>query len=445
MTERNPLPKWRDFLSKNRDIEFVWLYFIPYHGLPLVRMFPVARFTEMLEWETRPTIPSCITHLLLNDTLVSGADPTGVIYLKPDVWNIFCQTTAGSRKAVMMTSWFDEDGSPRDECPRSRLHTLGGELGQMGWRPLVGFEVEVVFLEIDPNGDYNAAGKNHSWSTMTMEDYTFLPMVEEIVRTLLQMDIEIQHFHAESGPGQWEFVLPPNNPVSAVDTLVIARKMIEVIAARHNLRATLYPRLSNQYAGTASHVHISVNPINQLQDGELDQRSDFFLAGVLAHLPAVLAFTLPQDISYARVQTGVWSGGEYAAWGWQNRETPLRRVERNRFEFKLLDGLANPYIALAAILAAGIDGIRSRTELTAWDCKRPPGLMCEEERKAVGVTTMLPKSINASLDCLVADRKLQEVLGSTMTKSYIEFKRGETAFLNAMAPQERFKFLVCRY
>lgn len=354
---------------------------------------------------------------------------------------------AGSKKAAMMTSWVDADGSPLPECPRSKLQALTDQSRQeTRLSPLVGFEVEVVFVHVDrEDHDYSLTDKNHSWSSVTTEDYTFLPMVEEIVSTLLEMGNDIQQFHAESSPGQWEFVLPANDPVPAVDMLIHARKTIEIIAAKNGLRATLYPRLSSQHAGTASHVHISVNPPDRIIESQLQNKAESFFAGILAHLPAILAFALPQDCSYARVKTGVRSGGEYAAWGWQNRETPLRRVSQNRFEFKLLDGFANPYVALSAIFAGGLDGVRNGLALTAGNCQRSPGPMSEGERQALGITTLLPKSIHASLDCLVADERLCEILGPELTKCYIEFKKGEAEFLNTMTLQERRNWLVSKY
>lgn len=439
-----------NFLAKNNGIEFVWFQFMPYHGVALVRMVPVTQFTHMLQTGSWPTITACVTHLLLNDTLATGTDPVGAMHLKPDISTAICQTTAGSKKAVMMTSWVDPDGNPLPVCPRSKLHALTDQLRQEpGFSPLVGFEVEVVFLQVDPEGhDYSLTDKNHSWSSMTAEDYSLFPMVEEIVRTLLEIGIEIQQFHAESGPGQWEFVLPANEPVPAVDMLIHVRKTIEIIAAKHGLRATLHPRLSNQHAGNASHVHISVNPTtttNPSATSQSQHKAESFFAGILAHLPAILAFTLPQDCSYERVKTGVWTGGEYADWGWQNRETPLRRINHNRFEFKLLDGLANPYLALSAILAGGLDGVRRELELTAGDCRRSPGLMSKAERQALGVTTLLPKSIQTSLDCLVADEGLCGELEPEMTGCYIELKKGEAEFLNMMTLQERKIWLVSKY
>jgi glutamine synthetase len=91
-------------------------------------------------------------------------------------------------------------------------------------------------------------------------------------------------------------------------------------------------------------------------DADDTKKVKSFFAGILCHLPSITAFAMPLDASYCRVGSGMWSGGEYACWGWENHETPLRRITTTRFELKLMCGTANPYLTLAALLAAALDG-----------------------------------------------------------------------------------------
>lgn len=197
---------------------------------------------------------------------------------------------------------------------------------------------------------------------MTSETRSVVPLLEEIYETLASIGIHLEQIHAESSPGQFEFILPPDSPLSAVDTLIKTRQTITNVVEKHGLRATLYPRPHPMTAGTASHAHISISPATN---------EESFLAGVLEHLPAVAAFTLSQDISYARVASGIWSGSEWVAWGTQNRETPLRKISPGHWEVKCLDGLANMYFAMAALLATGYLGVNGNKPLTLKDC---PGM-----------------------------------------------------------------------
>ena len=144
--------------------------------------------------------------------------------------------------------------------------------------------------------------KTHAWGTLTPEQWLQLPFLSEIVLALEDMGIEVQQFHAESGPGQYEFVLPPHPPLLAIDTLLQARQVIAQIASLHGLRATLHPK-PFEGIGTAAHAHISLHP------PERDMQ--FFVGGVLKHLPAICAFSMPEEISYERVTENSWTGGTW--------------------------------------------------------------------------------------------------------------------------------------
>ena len=186
-----------------------------------------------------------------------------------------------------------------------------------------------------------------------------MPLLEEISNALASIGINLEQFHAESCPGQFEFILPPGSPVAAVDTLLKARQVVTNVAEQHGIRATLYPRPYPKAAGTASHAHVSISPATH---------EDSFLAGVLEHYRALVAFTLSQDISYDRVKAGIWAGSEWVTWGTQNRETPIRKISPGHWEIKSLDGLANMYLAMAAFIGSGYLGVKQNKPLTAKDC-----------------------------------------------------------------------------
>ncbi|KAJ5110289.1 hypothetical protein N7532_002934 [Penicillium argentinense] len=265
--------------------------------------------------------------------------------------------------------------------------------------------------------------------------------MENIARMLLDLGIALEHFHCESAPGQWEFVLPPATPVQAVDTLLKARDTILAVARSFGVLATLHPRVSKDHSGTGAHVHISINPIGNCSMA----RSETFFAGIIDHMPSILAFTLPQEVSYERVQAGLWSGGEYACWGWENKDTPMRRVAENHFEFKLMDGLANPYLALTALLSSGLDGLSNNTHLTAGNCDKAPTDMTLEERVVVGVETLLPKTIEDSLAALGRNERLAGFIGETLVSQYAAVKRSEAQFLLKMPVEERRRWLISKY
>lgn len=141
-----------------------------------------------------------------------------------------------------------------------------------------------------------------------------------------------------------------------MEQLLHAREVISYIASQHGYRATLHPKPVPDQAGTGAHLHISFPP---------SPTASSFWAGVLYHLSAICAFTLPNEASYGRIKDGAWSSSTWRIWGDQNREAPLRRINEkdNHWEIKCFDGLANPYLATAAILHAGRLGVEANLQL----------------------------------------------------------------------------------
>lgn len=268
-----------------------------------------------------------------------------------------------------MTYWRSEEGTELEGCPRTTLQNVTNKMkNEHGIDVTCGFEIEVVLMKpvTNANGDedFVPCVRNHSWSNMTTDTRRMMPLLEEISDSLASIGINLEQFHAESCPGQFEFILPPNSPIAAVDTLLKARQVVVNIAEQHGLRATLYPRPIPKAAGTASHAHVSISPAT---------KEDSFLAGVMEHYPALVSFTLSQDVSYDRVKAGIWAGSEWVTFGTQNRETPIRKISPGHWEIKSLDGLANMYLAMSAFIGAGYIGITEQKELTNKDCQcKPP-------------------------------------------------------------------------
>ncbi|KAE8143692.1 hypothetical protein BDV38DRAFT_289580 [Aspergillus pseudotamarii] len=411
--------QWEDLLAKYPKVEFIWLELLWYTANKFVRMVPRAKFEAMIQSDTYFNVPLVAFYLTPGDHPAKGASPSGSFRLCPDLSTAYCQPGSGGTRLVIQCECRQKDGSPLDLCARSRLRTLDDALQwKMGIDILIGFEIEVIFMKPEQPRDgtptFSTLSALHSWSSITRDDFMYLDLIERIVRSLADVGITLEHFHSEVAPGQWEFVLPPDRPVQAIDSLLKARETIKSVARSGGLHATLYPRISDDDIGTGAHVHISVNTRNGYA-----QRPESFFGGVIQHMPSILAFTLPQEVSYQRVQTGLFSGGEYACWGWENKEASLCRIDVNRFEFKLMDGLANPYLALSAILAAGLDGLKKEIPLQGGPCDDAYAHLQPEEQKALGITTMLPKTLEDSLATLEANPALCAQLGPGMVSAYV--------------------------
>lgn len=405
------------------------------------RILPIKRAVRMLSEKKFVGITKAVLGLLQPDTMPPGWQASGEYNAYP----CFEGLRPGGRKthATVQIEFQEHNGDELPICPRTVLRRQVEKAGSLDIEFLVGFEVEIVFMcreKVEGGFQYGRIPVNeggHAWSTAhaLRPDY-IMDLLEEIVQKLENAGIEIQQFHAESSPGQYEFILPPLPPLLSVDTLIAAREIINLVTANAGLRATLFPKPFPMDAGTGAHVHIS------LTRGSEQWQS--FYAGVLQHLKAIAAFTYPQDASYERVVDGVWAGSTYVCWGTQNREAPLRRIEGSHFEIKCMDGLANPYLALSAIFGAGLQGVKDKQPLTMKDCLPDPSSISAKEREELGIKDRFPKGIEQALENFEADKQLWEILGPA-AETYCTVKRAEKEMLDGMKEGKRRNWLIERY
>ena len=407
------------FLQSNPGVKYIWVQWVDYTNTVRMRMVTTAHFRKQLPTGAGLGITAAITRLLQDDNPSAGFSATGQFLMVPDLSTLCLNKGISSPSATVQSWWMQDTQSPPstehwNKCPRWLLQQQVNCLQtEFDLSILMGFEIEIIFMHPISNAnksdfiDFEPLHMVQSWSNMTYQQLDLLPMIEEIVDTLATLDIHVPQFHAEAAPGQWEFPLPPSTPLAAVDTLYKARSVICNIAKQHNLKATCYPRPYTFTCGSANHAHISLDG----PSSTVEKHSSPFLAGILKHLPAILAFTLPLEESYARVTPGIWAGGEYVAWGTQNREVPLRACGPAHWEFKAMDGVAHTYLAMSAVLAAGLHGIRHGVVLEQKDCQGDPTGIGEEERERLGIKTKMPHSLEESLWCLKRDQVLRGGVG----------------------------------
>lgn len=135
----------------------------------------------------------------------------------------------------------------------------------------------------------------------------------------------------------------------------------------------------------------------------------------------------------------------WVTWGTQNRETPLRKIRGSHWELKCLDGLANPYLAMAAILQAGTHGFKTKEELTWKDCEEDPSKLTDYEHEELNITELLPESVESALLALSRDGQMVELLGTELVEKYSAVKAYELKFLKDMNREERRQWIIARY
>lgn len=437
----------RTFLKDQPTPDFVRICWTDYTATPRMRMVPFRKFVTLLN-EGKPTdigITKAALGMLQNDLLVLGASATGEYRLHPDFSSLKKGPIDGH--ISMQGEFREENGARVALCPRSVLHRAIEYAAEHGLSLLIGFEIEFLLLERTSDAQHQytpLATDGHAWSVSRYFSHPRLAsLLRDMVTILDSMSIHVEQLHAESCPGQFELILPPLPPLEAVDTLLHTREVLHALATQAGYKLTLHPKPFPHACGTASHIHLSI----QSPDGENPNVYGAFYAGVLKRLRAICAFTYPTPASYERVRDGCWAGGRWVAWGTQNRETPLRKIRGSHWEMKCIDGTANPFFAVAAVIFAGARGIADRERLEGvWgDCEMDPAVMSENDRAEMGVKEMLPASVGEALRALKGDKEMVEMLGEEVVERYVAVKKTEEGLLGRMGEEERRAWLIERY
>ncbi|KAI6150105.1 hypothetical protein EDD17DRAFT_1195073 [Pisolithus thermaeus] len=417
-------------------VSFIRVTWVDLTNIVRYRVLPLSYFYRLLQ-SAQPglTVTKSVMGLVL-DTMAEGFGPVGEYIYAVDLTSLRLCTYAPGHASVLgffqaKTDVWNEIDTP--VCPRTILQRIIRQAEEtLHIRFLVGTETEFVLLKSTvPPVPVNNQGWCASGALMTGAVET--QVMEEIAKALIDARIELQVFHSEAVNGQYEVVTGPLPPLEAADVLVHTRETIYNVAHKHGLRATLAPRLRKDKYGSGAHVHISVqkapgSPPSPVwsEKPPLTRIEAQFLAGLLEHLPAVSALTLPLPQSYCRIIDGMHAGGTWVCWGVDNREAPVRLTKETQpksrnFEVKTIDGTSNPYLVLAGLLAAGIIGIRDELCLVHDNCGdgRTAAEMTREERESKGIHKRLPSDIGTARKYLLEDKKLKELLGEEAVRVYV--------------------------
>ncbi|KAL2758192.1 hypothetical protein ACRALDRAFT_2097384 [Sodiomyces alcalophilus JCM 7366] len=437
------------FLEGKPEPYFLRIYWNDLTAMPRMRAIPLQRVLSHLRNDDNFSvgIVKASLGMLQNDIVIPGVSSTGEYRLHPDFSSLI--VGPGPRHITAFGDFREQDGSHVPLCPRSLLQRLLDLASRQGLAFQVGFEMELVLFQrvrqdgADGQQTYAMIDNDgHAWSVSRMMDH---PLVEQVIEpavaALADQGILVEQVHPESAPGQFEIVLPSLPPLQAVDALIHARNVISSFANQAGVRMSLHPKPFATACGNASHAHLSISS----PGGDRPEIYQPFYAGILRHLPAVCAFTYSNPVSYERVRDGAWAGGRWVAWGTQNRETPLRKIQGSHWEVKCIDGLANPYLAMSAVLGAGLLGVQNGERLVWGDCEVDPATLTDNDRAELNVDRMLPPSLEVALGELGRDEALTALLGEELVERYAALKEAEIEFLRTLSHEDRRQWILARY
>ncbi|GAA1684745.1 type I glutamate--ammonia ligase [Microcella alkalica] len=325
--------------------------------------------------------------------------------------------------AYVVAGAANPDMTPNEFAPRTLLERVVGEYAALGLQPVIGPELEFYIADRNSDGSYRRAltqpGRVYSSGATVDPKGTFL----HLLRMLDQLRIGVFAGNHEFSPSQYEVNIWHGESLDACDRIFMLKAAVKDLIARVGQAATFSGKPWSDEGGSGFHLHVSVVDVdgeNLMHSGhELSEIALHMIAGIVEHGPALTALCNPTVNAFKRL--GPDTLAPYRAnWGHDNRSAMVRippeRGGGTRLEMRLGDGAANPYLMTAAILAAGLDGIRRMLVAP------PPavGYSYEDESQVV-----LPMTLGDALDALRADTALIEILGGPLVDVFEVMKRDE--------------------
>ncbi len=325
------------------------------------------------------------------------------------------------------------EGKPFAAAPRMMLNRVLDQCTELGYTYKAGVEAEFFLLKKTETGyaiaDEKDVAERPCYDQINlMRQFDLISTLVEYMEQLGWGPYQCDH---EDANGQFELNWTYSDARTTCDRHVFFKYMVKTLAEQRGYTATFMPKPFSHITGNGGHVHNSLwqGTVNSFEkgadDGGLSPVGYHFLGGVLAHAKGLAALFAPTVNSYRRLGASMTASGStwsprYISYGGNNRSHMIRIPESGRFECRLIDGSANLYLALAGLLAAGLDGIKKQTS---------PGKRIDENLFARGDEfpdlETLPTNLYEALEALKKNELLMETLGELGAKTFFEFKHKE--------------------
>ena len=396
--------------------------------------------------------PSQLLRALSGKIMFDGSSIEGFVrieepdmFLVPDLdtFAIFPWRPQQGKVARMICDVYKTDRTPFEGDPRYVLKKVIEEAGKDGYTLNVGTECEFFLFRTDDEA-------NPTTDTNEQAGYFDLGPIDfgenarrDIVLTLEDMGFEIETSHHEGAPAQHEIDFHYDEALKTADNIMTFKLAVRTIARQHGLHATFMPKPKAGVDGSGMHLNFSLHKdgrnvfVDQNNPEDLSTEGLYFIGGIMKHIKGMSAILNPLVNSYKRLIPG-YEAPVYISWGTQNR-TPLIRIpyansdEGKRIELRSPDPAANPYLALAVCLSAGLDGIRNQT--------MPPepitgniAKMRDEELEEMGIE-QLPGTLIEALHEFEKDEFVQDVLGKHISSKYVKARKREWEEYSAQISQ----------
>jgi glutamine synthetase len=430
-------------LCKAEGVRFLRLTFTDIDGIIKNVEVPASQFEKALDGQ-----------IMFDGSSIEGFTriEESDMLLKPDpaTFAIYPWTTPYGKVARLVCDVYNADDTPFAGCPRLALKRIVERAKKHGWTMMAGPEAEFFLFRRDADGRPN----HEVHDVGGYFDLTPVDLGEEarrdIVQVLESMGFEVEAAHHEVAPGQHEIDFKYTDAVSTADNIVTFRFVVKKVAMDHGLHATFMPKPIYGVNGSGMHTHQSLfdrkgNNVFYDPKGlyQLSKVGRGYIGGILDHARAFVAVTNPLVNSYKRLVPGH-EAPVNVAWSEKNRSplvrVPARRGLGTRCEVRMPDPACNPYLALAVMLASGLDGIER-----GLDCGEPVNRnifeMSEREKRRLRIRE-LPANLSEALDNLERDKVVKDALGEHILSNFVRNKREEWhRYICTVHPWEREQYL----
>lgn len=409
-------------LVEEEDVEFIRLQFTDIYGT----LKNMAVTTSQLE------------KILNNQCKFDGAAIEGFtsndksdLYLHPvlDTFEIFPWRPQQGKVARFLCDVYHKDGTPFEGDSRYILKETINQAAEMGYSFEIGSECEFYLFGADDNGIPSTEIEEKGGFFDIGPIDSGENVRREIVLTLEDMGFEVEASYHEAGASQHQIDFQYDEALKAADNIMTFRMVVRIIAKRHGLHATFMPKPLNDSMGSGMNILLSIlkdgrNIFSGTEDNkELCDEAKWFIAGVLKHNAAITAIVNPIINSYKRLVPS-YNVPAYNGWSVHNRNASIRVPNdidaESKIELRSPDSSANPYLALALYLAAGLEGIRNQEQLPE---ALPNDTIKQEEYNHE--IKRLPKTLIDSIEALEQDEFIKSILGDQFAKNFISAKKKE--------------------
>ncbi|KAI9788244.1 MAG: hypothetical protein M1816_007010 [Peltula sp. TS41687] len=465
-----------NFLAANPEVRYIRYQWVDLFGILRVRLVPKSYSMQLASTDSPLVLPPFANGLMVDDVPMPDTKPAGRDSLIPD-WSSLRKTNFGVNgdHYASVMCWVSESNCEEPDvgvqrCPRTLLGRVLSQAKELcNLDIVVGFEVEFIVMGTSANGDRHPLGPadagardrpfverydpyesssdlyphgvtGYSASSVRDKSFRYVEECVEALEALSTRKVNVLQFHSENTRSQYEISMAPLPAMEAVDSLVSAQETIKNVFAKHGYQATMYPKPFAELGANGSHMHLSISPTDL---------EDHFLAGLLRRLPALCAITFPVHDSYERVSR-LYEAGEIVGWGWHDRTLPIRKIKTGHWELRFVDGTTNMYLALAACVAAGLQGARKREELLWKDGASVPDRKLSDSEKMTDsdpdLYRPLPKSLDEALGCLKeSSGDLAELMGDKILERYIQMKEVEHGKSKTWDPEKRRRLYLQKF